>query len=105
MLTNEYTINGRTATGHEFMFGPGILGRLDPDEALVERTLGFLVHYSSRQPKHSWIGSIELDPQLENDDLYWLGELDVASSLHLLTELMGAEDRALRGSAVAAIGA
>ncbi len=40
-LTNEYTINGRTATGREFMFGPGILGVMEPDD--VDKALQALV--------------------------------------------------------------
>lgn len=40
-LTNAYTINGRTATGHEFMFGPAILGLMDPDD--VDKALQALV--------------------------------------------------------------
>ena len=32
MLTNEYTINGRTATGYELMFGQSVLGAMGLDE-------------------------------------------------------------------------
>ena len=55
MLANEYTINGRTATGYEFMFGQSVLGAMGLDD--VDEALDVLVKALQGSPwQMTWRG-------------------------------------------------
>ena len=80
------------------------LGRLDPEENLVERPLGFVVTYHAGRASSVWLGNIELAVNIDATELFWLGDAAPAEALSVFRSLYDAQTGRVQEGAVAAIG-